>query len=389
MAADEREYLVTHGGVALGLSLLDRLARLRDDLTSPHWIAIPLDLLHHDNPQVTKLVEPLVGKELFLKTSGSGEAFSAASTRGGNSSALRPRLRFASADDARPLVVRHLLKMGAGNVASAVLQTAVPLTTGVACIVHTQGGSVTIEFLQRGVRFLFEVQEGRIVYFESSDGSCRPPEFAGGGPEGLAGLHLWMAENLEFDVNTEGFYDGKAFTAIQLRPVPGDAPVDRSLGARVAEVGESRRARTTRFVWGAFDYVGPLAPLDGSVSTAEALVFPLSYRLPRADARLAAKRIARSDADTAAMVGALRPVDGPHAAWAHPRVLDGEPGRSPLIVDVRTGFKLAHEIALLPPPGGIRDRFRQMSAAFHSYEQLTLGEWHLISDGMRGAICPI
>lgn len=310
-------------GTHLGLVLAEEASRRHSLFLSPRFRVHPL--LDIDRGDVARAAQ-VFGSGVSVRYSGLREAFSPHAARGIQRCGVR--LGHAEALACSEQLVDQVLARAPLGTTSIVLQELWPMDGMLQRVIaYTESDTVLIEVHRPdGSTRLSRIERDGCTLVEETSPSVDPLEHSldAALPAALRNL----AEDHDFDLDIEGFWDGSRFILLQLRPIPADRPV-RGVGYEIAarSEGDGYRSHVTLFGWGCFSAEGWVSSWDDCVD--EAL---------------------------------LRLVEG-HRWMSDCLPLVPDDGTTPVLIDVRRGFRLEHSTAFLPRNLEARNRFRYVSAA--------------------------
>ncbi|MGY0064950.1 hypothetical protein ACWY4P_52415 [Streptomyces sp. LZ34] len=338
------------GGVALGMHLMREFAATEHEVSIPNFRIIPIDVTPRKLVQEVAATASDFNAGIALRYSGLREAFSRESRRGVNSTGLRYSHQMILQGHFDLLSASGLLARAPRGTVSLVLQEMITGSDFIGPVhCYCRDHDITLEIRRR--------HAGRLIH-KTGDDSCHdevtdiahPTQ----GDEDIAIRSVLrtaraMRSAVGFDLDIEGFWTGGRLVVLQLRPIPSDLPVDSDFTSTVESLRDGIH-HFTRFVWGAFDLTGRIAP---DITSGSPLVTWTDHERAQ--------------------------------GWENiPREL----GRKlPLIVDMDSGFHLSHDQALLPPAGPLRNSFRYVSVAGWPQKADLIGSRvRCVSDGEMGVV---
>jgi hypothetical protein len=338
------------GGAALGAHLTERLAAKTSLVGVPVYRCVPVSTSADELVDAVRSAAEEFAAGIALRYSGSAEAFSAMSRRGVNSTGHRYTAGMIEEGRFHRATAVELLAGAAAGTKAIILQEMVSSVDWLRQIYcYGESADVTVEVWRPDQSVHLVHSANGVIDHDEIAGARRPPDTREERVvEEIISIGRDMRDALGFDVDVEGFWTGDRFTVLQLRPIPPDMPLDRSLTPAV----ESLRSRThylTRFVWGAFDVTGlVVAQPDRGRNSIGLLTDETRDR-----------------------------------GWSG--VLRG--GAAPVLLDHDRGFRLSHDPTLLPAYGPARDAFRYLSVAGWTLRDDLVGEVvRCVSDGTRGVV---
>lgn len=309
------------GGTHHGVVVAEEVATRHDVFVTPAYRTV---LLGQVAPDDVRDAARAFGRGIAVRYSGGAESFSPHSRRGPRSSSVRISLDEALArpEDA---VARMRAHAPRGAVA-VVLQEFVPHENLLRRVIgYVEEGRVLIEVHRSdGSTRLFVREPDGTASVEETRPSDDPRETSLEAV--LPDVLRRLSDEVDFEVDIEGFWDGQRFVLLQIRPIPQDRPSAPQGWQRLDLLGSTEWHRT-RFAWGVYRATGTLITWEGSGPAGRALCDVV----PR---------------------------------WAEdclPLVPDH--GGPLVVVDLRRGFHLEHAPDYLPPEDADRARLAYLSLA--------------------------
>lgn len=311
------------GGTHHGVVVADAVAARHDVFVTPAYRTVVLDQLA---PADVRDAARAFGRGIAVRYSGGAESFSPHSRRGPRSSSVRISLEEALArpEDAVARIRAHVPR----EAIAVVLQEFVSQENLLRRVIgYVEEGRVLIEVHRSdGSTRLFVREPDGTASVEETRPSDDPRENSLEAV--LPDVLCRLADEVDFDVDIEGFWDGRRFVLLQIRPIPQDRP-SAPEGWRRLDLPGSTEWHRTRFAWGVYRATGTLHTWENSGAAGRAMC----DLVPR---------------------------------WAEdclPLVPDH--GGPPVVVDMRRGFHLEHAAGYLPPRDADRARLSYVSLASH------------------------
>lgn len=309
------------GGTHRGVVIADEVAARHDVFVTPSYRAVALQRLV---PDAVRDAARAFGRGIAVRYSGGSESFSPHSRRGPRSSSVRIGLQ--DALTAPEEAVRRIRSHAPHGAVAVVLQEFVPQENLLKRVIgYVEEGRVLLEVHRSdgSTRLFIREPDGTATIEETRrQDDPRETSLEAVLPEVL----LRLRDEVGFEVDVEGFWDGCRFTLLQLRPIPQDRPFAPAGWQRLDLPGAGEWLQT-RFAWGVYRAIGTLMPWDqaGPVGRALCAIVP---------------------------------------RWAEDCLpLLPDRGGPPVVVDLRRGFHLEHAPDYLPPEDPDRARLAYVSLA--------------------------
>ena len=381
------------GATALGLRLAASLEPAVPGWTTPAMHVVPVAEMRDQAAQrIVERAPDLLDHPVVVKTSRTSQPFGPRARRGADSSLQNGRFVVTARTTLRDLRDR-VARESDPHLRAVVLQALQPCPNGMSFIVHAEDDRCAIECVFQNRTFFFTVDaSGRVTAAESSLPDRTTSAVASRCDLGaLASVHAEVRRQVGFPVNTEGFWSEAGYLALQLRPVPRDNPVDRTLTGAVSRL-RRHAALSTNLVWGAFDVTGPVLTERLAPPEVGAPLLLLARRRGDGESDGRARRLTQLES-----AGLLLP----HERHSSERIADGglwasavyryrvRLGLPTVLLDAEAGFHLNHKREYLPPPGELRDAFRYLSVPAALASELAGRRVRAVSDGEQGVLVPV
>lgn len=338
-----------YGGVSLGIALAESYSRNDENCHTPLAVSIPiLDIGRYDPNRISNIA----ARGFAIKTSGVSESFSPESARGRNSSRNRYWAPM-SGVDAYNLVV-HLASMLTSDTIALVLQEYI--TDADPCgIIHCyalEEERIILEHIQDRHTLLVEMQGSSVVHAAISGYVGRvQPTSTGLDVDMISAVVTSMRNFLGFDLDLELFQRKGQVCIVQVRPIPSDVSIDRSVQLRI------ERLCSVNESWVDVPFFSGLWVHD---------------RVPIGQVDSAVAALIKEEADLG------------HCPQILDRLRDGKPT---LVIDLVGGFRISHSPENLPEDLAMRRHFSYVALSTIDISATSLqGEISFLSSGLRAAV---